>query len=98
MAPEPLSDSAALEQLSPATGWTAADGVLHCEARFEDFSEAFAFMVRVAFVADRLDHHPDWSNSYNTVTIDVTTHSKGGLTTLDVELAGAIDALVAHRG
>lgn len=98
MSPDRLTEEAVLAQLSPTTGWTASDGVLHLEARFAGFSEAFAFMVRVALVAERLDHHPDWSNSYDTVTIDLTTHSAGGLTTLDVELASAIDHLLADRG
>jgi 4a-hydroxytetrahydrobiopterin dehydratase len=72
-------------------------GRLRCELRFRDFDEAWAFMGRVARAAKRLDHHPDWSNSWNRVTIDLTTHDAGGLTRRDVELATKIQALLAAR-
>jgi 4a-hydroxytetrahydrobiopterin dehydratase len=61
--------------------------------RFADFSEAFAFMTRVALAAEKADHHPDWSNSWNKVEVALTTHRAGGVTAKDVALAGAIDAL-----
>lgn len=61
---------------------------------FGDFSEAFAFMVRVALLAEQQDHHPEWSNVYNRVTIELTTHDAGGLSRRDVTMATAIDALV----
>ena len=61
---------------------------------FSDFSEAFAFMVRVAEIAEELDHHPDWSNSWNQVIIAVTSHSAGGLTTMDVGFAERVDDLL----
>lgn len=61
---------------------------------FKDFSEAFGFMSRVALAAQSADHHPDWSNSYNKVTISLTTHDAGGLSERDVALARAINALV----
>ena len=60
---------------------------------FADFAEAFAFMVRVADIAEELDHHPDWSNSWNRVTIAVTSHSAGGLTGMDVGFAERVDRL-----
>ena len=59
--------------------------------KFADFKQAFAFMTRVAAEADRLDHHPEWSNVYNTVSIRLTTHDSGGLTQSDIKLAGLID-------
>ena len=59
--------------------------------KFADFKQAFAFMIRVAAEADRLDHHPEWSNVYNTVSIRLTTHDSGGLTQSDIKLAGLID-------
>jgi 4a-hydroxytetrahydrobiopterin dehydratase len=61
--------------------------------RFADFSEAFGFMVRVALAAETLGHHPEWSNVWNRVTIALTTHDLGGLSSLDIELARRIEAL-----
>jgi 4a-hydroxytetrahydrobiopterin dehydratase len=78
-------------------GWQVVDGRLHRELTFVDFSEAFAFMTRVALLAEQLDHHPDWSNSWNTVVIDIVSHDKGGITDRCVELARRIGALVADR-
>lgn len=76
--------------------WSESDGALHREFAFADFSEAFAFMTRVAMIAERHDHHPDWSNSWNRVVIALTTHSAGGrVTELDRRVAAAIDVLVA---
>jgi len=72
-------------------GWKNRDGALHKSFVFKDFSEAFSFMTRVALEAERLNHHPDWSNSYNKVTISLTTHSKGEVTDLDYQLARRID-------
>ncbi|HEX8580406.1 MAG TPA: 4a-hydroxytetrahydrobiopterin dehydratase [Allosphingosinicella sp.] len=70
------------------------DGESRCIRRrftFADFAEAFAFMTRVALAAEKADHHPDWSNSWNRVDVALSTHSAGGLTRLDVELAKVID-------
>ena len=61
---------------------------------FQDFSAAFAFMTRVALAAEQADHHPEWSNVYNKVYILLTTHSAGGLTQKDIDLAKAIDGFV----
>jgi len=63
--------------------------------KFKDFSEAFGFMTRVALLAQAADHHPEWSNVYNKVSITLSTHSAGGLTAKDVKLAGEIDKLGA---
>ncbi len=63
------------------------------EFRFKDFNEAWGFMTRVALVAEKLDHHPEWSNVWNTVRIDLTTHDTGGLSDNDVRLARAIDKI-----
>ena len=62
--------------------------------KFKDFSEAFAFMTRVALLAQSADHHPEWSNVYNKVSITLTTHDAGGLSDKDIALATAIDTLL----
>ena len=80
-------------RLGEVPDWTVVDGRLHRELRFGDFAEAFAFMVRVAIEAEKLDHHPDWSNSWNKVVIDITSHAAGGLTDGCFTLAGRIDRL-----
>ncbi|MCB2050614.1 MAG: 4a-hydroxytetrahydrobiopterin dehydratase [Novosphingobium sp.] len=76
-------------------GWTLAQDGLAIERTytFADFSAAFAFMTRVALLAEQQDHHPEWSNVYNRVEITLTTHDAGGLSVRDVEMAKAIDAL-----
>ncbi len=71
--------------------WAMAGDCLVREFRFQDFSAAFAFMTRVALAAEKLDHHPDWKNSWNRVEIRLTTHDAGGLTERDFALAQAID-------
>ncbi len=76
-------------------GWELVDGRLHREFAFADFAEAWAFMGRVAVVAEELDHHPDWSNAWNRVVIDLVSHDVGAVTERDVVLARAIDACVA---
>ena len=63
--------------------------------RFKDFNEAFGFMARVALIAEKADHHPEWSNVYNRVEIRLTTHDAGGLSKRDIAMAQAIDALLA---
>ena len=77
-------------------GWAMIIGHLRRELTFADFSEAFGFMTRVALIAEKLDHHPDWSNSWNRVTIDITSHAEGGVTDLCVELATAINRLLGE--
>jgi 4a-hydroxytetrahydrobiopterin dehydratase len=76
-------------------GWVSADGMLRRELKFADFSEAWGFMNRVALLAERAQHHPNWSNVWNKVTIELTTHDAGDtVTDKDVELATAINALM----
>jgi 4a-hydroxytetrahydrobiopterin dehydratase len=74
-------------------GWSVVRGNLHRMFKFKDFTQAFGFMKRVALAADRMDHHPDWSNAYNKVTVNLSTHSAGGLTKSDFELAGEIEKI-----
>jgi 4a-hydroxytetrahydrobiopterin dehydratase len=75
-------------------GWQEVDGKLHREFEFKDFSQAFAFMARVALAAEKVDHHPDWSNSWNKVVIDLVSHDKGGITDRDTALATTINGLL----
>ncbi len=82
--------NAALSQLS---GWSVKDGKLHRQLQFASFVEAFGFMSSVALVAESAGHHPEWFNVYNRVTIDLTTHDAGGITTKDIELARKVNAL-----
>ena len=80
-------------ELASLPGWTLVEGKLQREFRFTDFIEAFGFMARAALVAESMDHHPDWSNVYNRVTVDLWTHDAGGITALDVRLARAMGKL-----
>ncbi len=85
-----LLDQKALSRaLADLPGWAAAPDGKSISRTFEfrDFSEAFAFMTRSALAAEKLDHHPDWSNTYKTVAVALSTHDRGGVTKLDVELA-----------
>ena len=85
--------TAALDELSE---WRMEDGreAIARELRFADFSAAWGFMNRVALLAEAADHHPEWSNVYNRVTIALTTHDAGGLSERDVRMARAIDGLL----
>lgn len=71
--------------------WTFQNNSIQKEFSFPDFKTAFCFMTKIAFYAEIYKHHPDWSNSYNKVTIALTTHDKSGVTEKDIELAKAID-------
>lgn len=77
--------------------WMLAEGrdAIRREFRFQDFSQAWGFMARVALLAEQHNHHPEWFNVWNLVRIELSTHDAGGLTGKDVALAKAIDALVA---
>ncbi len=80
----------------PEWRWDEARQGIARSFRFRDFSEAFAFMTRVALAAEQADHHPDWSNAWNRVDILLTTHSAGGLTARDMALAKRIDGFAAQ--
>ncbi len=92
---ERLSGVARGEALAELAGWTLVEGrdAIQKTFRFKDFNEAFGFMTRVALLADKADHHPEWFNVYNRVEILLTTHDADGLSARDVALAKAIDAL-----
>lgn len=83
------------EALQDLPGWSAEEGKLRKEFKFGTFAEAMGWMVTVAIYADKLDHHPDWSNGYNKVSVELTTHDMGTLSTLDLALARRMQELVA---
>jgi len=89
----------ALGETLPAWRYDAArGGTITREFRFADFNQAFGFMARVALAAEKRDHHPEWSNVYNRVTITLTTHDAQGLSSRDVDLARMIDEIHALAG
>jgi len=86
-----LTDSEIKQHLSQLSGWSLKDGKLHKTFQFKSFVEAFGFMAKVALAAEAMNHHPEWFNVYNRVTVDLTTHDLGGISTFDVELARKMD-------
>jgi 4a-hydroxytetrahydrobiopterin dehydratase len=96
MAIAELTETERGQALSELAGWSLVREGKAIERKFSfaDFSEAFAFMTRVALLAEQHDHHPEWSNVYNRVEIALTTHDAGGLSERDVAMARAIDALL----
>lgn len=96
MAVPQLTEAERDEALAALPEWTLhADGLaISREFKFRNFSEAWAFMSRVALIAEKHDHHPEWSNVYNRVAITLTTHDAGGLSERDVKMARAIDKLL----
>jgi len=85
------------KKLGELADWSLRDGKLHRDFKFSDFVTAFGFMSSVALVAEKMNHHPEWSNVYNNVSVDLTTHDAGGITTADFELAAAMDKLAVAR-
>lgn len=81
--------------LAGLPGWAVVSAKLHREYRFPDFVHAFGFMATAAIAIEKKDHHPEWSNVYSRVTVDLTTHDSGGITAKDVDLARTLDALAA---
>jgi 4a-hydroxytetrahydrobiopterin dehydratase len=94
--PTRLTEAERASLAAELPAWSHPEGrdALRREFRFRDFSEAWGFMARVALLAEQHNHHPDWSNVWNTVRIELSTHDAGGLTANDVALAKAIDALL----
>lgn len=90
--PKALETPEIEEKLANLEGWTLEDGKLHRTFRFANFVRAFGFMASVALVAEKMDHHPEWSNVYDRVEVDLTTHDAGGITELDFRLAAAMNA------
>lgn len=96
-APARLTDSEIASRLPALRGWTLEAGKLHKAFAFRDFADAWGFMSAVALVAESMGHHPEWSNVWNRVTVDLTTHDAGGLTALDFGLATRMEQLAGRR-
>ncbi|MEW6594589.1 MAG: 4a-hydroxytetrahydrobiopterin dehydratase [Thermodesulfobacteriota bacterium] len=91
MTPMPPADLQAFLQEHPA--WSLKENKLHREYHFADFSAAFGFMTRVALLAEKADHHPEWLNVYNRLVVDLATHDAGGVTEKDLALARRMESL-----
>jgi 4a-hydroxytetrahydrobiopterin dehydratase len=89
---ETMTDTKTAAAIAELTNWKVIDGKLNRAFKFKDFVEAFGFMTKVAIVAEKMGHHPELSNVYNRVVIDLVTHDAGGIGPLDIELAKKIDA------
>jgi 4a-hydroxytetrahydrobiopterin dehydratase len=96
MRPSALTKETIASELEKISGWEIKADKLYRQIKFKSFKAAFGFMTMVALEAETLDHHPDWSNVYNTVTITLTTHDQGGLTVLDFKLANAINKILEN--
>jgi 4a-hydroxytetrahydrobiopterin dehydratase len=100
MAQRRLTAEARTAALQELPGWADVDGrdAISRVFTFKNFNEAFGFMTRVAMVAEKNDHHPEWRNVYKTVEVTLATHDAGGLTTLDIDLARAMNAMARQFG
>ena len=96
---ERLSDEDVQAALADLPGWEMVEGrsAITRQFTFKDFNETFGFMTQVALVAEKMNHHPEWSNVYRTVDVTLATHDVGGLSNLDLEMAREIDA-IASKG
>lgn len=93
----PLGSEAHAAALAKLPAWRAVEGrdAITRTFTFADFNQAFGFMTRVALVAERMDHHPEWTNVYKTVTVTLASHDAGGVTDRDIRLAEAMDRIAA---
>jgi len=89
-----LSSEKISEELKNLPGWSIKDEKLHRDFEFESFNQAFGFMTRAAMEIEKMNHHPEWFNVYNRLTVDLMTHDAGGITQNDVELAKILNSLV----
>ncbi len=92
-----LTETEITDRLTSTEGWEYKDNSIHTSFEFENFKDAFSAMSRIAFEAEALNHHPDWSNVYNVVNISLSTHDAGGVTEKDFLLAKAIDDIVEEE-
>lgn len=88
-----LTDAQVSEALTTLPGWSVANGKLHREYRFADFVHAFGFMSTASMVIEKMNHHPEWFNVWNRVTVDLMTHDARGITSKDVDLARALETI-----
>ena len=93
MATVKLTDKEMATAIAKLPEWKVVDGKLNRAFKFDSFVDAFVFMTKVAFTADKMDHHPELFNVYNRVVIDLATHDVDGISNLDIELAKKIDSL-----
>ncbi|MCC0016145.1 MAG: 4a-hydroxytetrahydrobiopterin dehydratase [Rhodobiaceae bacterium] len=95
-----LGDAQRAEAMATLTHWRPVAGrdAIARGFRFRTFNAAFGFMTRVALAAEKMDHHPEWSNVYNRVEVTLTSHDAGGLTARDIALAREMDAIAAEMG
>ncbi|MDH3276507.1 MAG: 4a-hydroxytetrahydrobiopterin dehydratase [Nitrosopumilus sp.] len=89
-----LSFEKITQELKNLPGWTIKEEKLHKNFEFEDFNQAFGFMTRAAMHIEKMNHHPEWFNVYNKITVDLTTHDAGGITENDIELAKILNSLI----
>ncbi len=89
-----LTENQILEELISIDGWLYENNALHTRFEFSNFKECFSVMTRIAFEAERINHHPDWSNCYNTLNITLTTHELGGVSEKDITLAKIIEEIM----
>lgn len=88
-----LSEKEIDDKLKNISGWSVVNEKLHKEFEFESFNQAFGFMTRAAMEIEKMNHHPEWLNIYNRITIELTTHDAGGITKNDIQLAKILNSL-----
>ena len=89
-----VSEAEIIEELKKLEGWNIKDNKLHKEFQFDSFNQAFGFMTRAAMEIEKMNHHPEWFNVYNRITVELTTHDAGGITDNDVNLARILNSLI----
>ena len=97
MRPMRLADTEIATRLNTLPDWKIREGKLYREFRFANFSAAFGFMTRCALQAEKMDHHPEWSNVYDRVVVSLITHDAGGITELDFRLAEAMNGFIGSE-
>ena len=91
-----LSEEEINEELKNLPGWSVVNEKLHKEIQFDSFNQAFGFMTMAAMEIEKMNHHPEWSNVYNRLVIELTTHDAGGITSNDINLARILNSLLKH--